>query len=210
MPQIGEIKRHKEINCKVSKKSGDRCIWLACIDCGKERWVWLKRNKPTSKRCVLCSNKNRFWSDISRQKESEAQKRRFAISVNPMWKGGRCKTANGYIMIHLTPDNFFYSMTNSSNYILEHRLVMAKHLGRNLHSWELVHHKNGIRDDNRIENLQLVTDDRHKQITILENKIKYLKKQIRELQIRTTILEAENVCFKKGVDTWQDLVKNNG
>jgi len=89
-----------------------------------------------------------------------------------------------------------------TSYVYEHRLVVAKRLGRCLHSWEIVHHKGAKypkgsrenRSDNRYpENLQLVTDDRHKQITILENKIAHQEKRIGELEQRIILLEAERI-----------------
>jgi len=58
---------------------------------------------------------------------------------------------------------------------------MAKHLGRCLQAWEVVHHKNGVKDDNRLENLQLVSDQRHEQLTILENRIHYLELENKRL-----------------------------
>jgi len=76
--------------------------------------------------------------------------------------------------------------------------VVAKALGRNLHRWEIVHHKHAKypagsiedRQDNRYpENLQLVQEMQHNQITMFE-------KRIRHLEQRVTLLEAENVILK--------------
>ena len=71
---------------------------------------------------------------------------------NPQWKGGRYQSPDGYIYI-LSPGH----PNNRAGYIAEHHLVMEKVIGRYLIKGEEVHHKNKIRNDNRIENLSLVT-----------------------------------------------------
>lgn len=120
-------------------------------------------------------------------------------SRNGMWRGGRSKI-HGYIQVWLPPGDFFYSMTTKNGYVREHRLVVAKALGRCLQPWEIVHHKHAKypagsvedKQDNRYpENLQLVTDDRHKQITILENRIKLLEGRVLKLEAENVLLSSE-------------------
>ncbi len=73
------------------------------------------------------------------------------------WKGGRRKSKEGYWEVRSVNHPF----KRSNHYVAEHRLVMEKHLGRYLEKHEIVHHKNGIKDDNRIENLQIVYRKKH-------------------------------------------------
>lgn len=71
------------------------------------------------------------------------------------WRGGRITTGSGYIAVMVRPDDPLASMRVTTGYVLEHRLVMARSLGRPLARHETVHHINGDITDNRIENLQL-------------------------------------------------------
>ena len=80
---------------------------------------------------------------------------------NPNWQEGKYRTTAGYVCVRIYPDNFFWLMAQHDGYAREHRLVMAMHLGRCLQRWEHVNHKNGIKDDNRIENLELRTPSDH-------------------------------------------------
>jgi len=144
MPKIGEIKRGFELG----KITNNNYILASCIDCGKERWVILYHGKPQAKRCYPCALKVRR----SQLRENNSQ-----------WKGGRIKAAGGYIAVRIYTDDFFAPMAGLCNhhYVLEHRLIMAKSLGRCLHSWEIVHHKNGVKNDNELENLELLTKGSH-------------------------------------------------
>lgn len=113
--------------------------WNKGIKSSIKPWLGKKRTKRT------------------KLKVSEGLKRHFSKPENkrsrekaPAWKGGRSINSGGYITILL-----------DGRHRLEHRYLMAKHLGRKLKLYEIVHHTNHNKLDNRIENLQLTTHPKH-------------------------------------------------
>jgi hypothetical protein len=118
---------------------------------------WSRREKQkVPVRCGACGREHITYAANIRKATFTGLCRR-CLHTGPAsttWRGGQVDK-NGYLYIKVYFDHPFYSMANSLGYIAEHRLVMAEFLGRPLMCAEIVHHKNGIKTDNQIENLEL-------------------------------------------------------
>ena len=100
---------------------------------------------------------------------------------SPGWKGGRHISHSGYVNIY-EPN---HPNTTTKGYIQEHRFVMSKYLGRPLKKGENVHHINGVRYDNRIENLELWTTQQPSGQRV-EDKISWAIEFLKEYGYETT------------------------
>ena len=183
----------------LGKNDRGTFIWTPCPQCGYERWV--KKDQVT-KTCMSCAARNRNLTG----------------DKNPRWKGGIRQGDDGYRYISVPEDHPLIEMAGRvfvhgkyRYYIAEHRLVMAKHLGRPLKPWELVHHKGtkypstDVRNkgDNRFDNLELLA---HKQEHLPSMSVERI---VANLQARVTVLEAENVLLRSLLLGGRDSVPNN-
>lgn len=78
-------------------------------------------------------------------------------SKSSHWKGGTPKASGGYILEYC-PEHLF---ADKSGYVLQHRIVWERSHKACLLKWSNIHHKNHIRNDNRIENLEAMTSWSH-------------------------------------------------
>ncbi len=120
-----------------------------------------KRIEIESKKCLLCGKlfnrgtlKNGRLENLKDYKVRKYCSRGCYFQANSgenhwYWKGGLKKRPDGYVR-----------RSSDDKYI--HRIVMEKSLGRKLGHEEIVHHINGDTSDNRIENLELTTNSKHR------------------------------------------------
>ena len=111
-------------------------------------------------------------SEETKRKLRETRKREKAHN----WKGGKTKTIQGYVLVYI-PEHPF---CDKRGYVLEHRLVMEKILGRYLKPEEISHHRNEIRDDNRPENLRLFASNSDHMKFHHQKGIKFHNNQIKQ------------------------------
>lgn len=175
---LGIYPRTKEHNNNIKKALSGKKLSKSHIESLKNAWKirkekgWVnptkgkKFSKEHREKLSIAHKGQIAWNKgrIFRKgifKHSEYSKKKIALARigtgNGNWGGGRWKAKNGYVLVK----SYNHPYRRSQDYVLEHRLVMEQHLGRHLTCKEVVHHINGIKDDNRIKNLILMNHGEH-------------------------------------------------
>jgi hypothetical protein len=137
-PDLKGLKFGKLLVLDRAPNKGSRVMWICKCDCGSQNKT-VRGSHLTAGKIISCGchipglNKKSLMENAAN------------------WRGGRRYDEDGYVQVYCPK----HPACKSNGYIREHKLVMEAKLNRYLVKGETVHHINGIKDDNRPENLEL-------------------------------------------------------
>jgi hypothetical protein len=123
----------------------------------KECLVCKKPFPPKRKEQITCGTHCRQKMNGAKRKFGKTGKRK-------NWTYRKMMNEDGYLVIYAR----YHPFAEGRKMIAEHIAIMEMSIGRRLHNWECVHHKNEIKTDNRLENLELMSKSEH---SSLHNKV---------------------------------------
>lgn len=135
--------------CEFQRMEGymrkPRTLPRLCADCDREMSL-----KEMHKRCPTCRKKVLCECGKIKCRDSKTCKACMKLGGPGYgrWNGGKTHHKKGYVMM-------YHPTHPRGRYVFEHILVMEEHLGRLLEMDETVHHINGVKHDNQLENLEL-------------------------------------------------------
>lgn len=127
---------------------------VICDQCGQH---FTKTSNHMGGKRHFC-NKQCFWN--FRKGKDYGIFSKLTREKHPKWKGGRITSTTGYVMLYMPK----HPSADKKGYVAEHRFVIEQSLGVTLNRSSVVHHINGNRSDNRLENLQLTNGIAHANI----------------------------------------------
>ena len=154
---IREFKQKRQNSNKTDIK-----VEYECDICRKLNQTFKNnlKNKTTHK-CKDCSNKKNGLLKRGKANKSKGKPRKHLSREKAAnWNGGRYINKAGYVMI-LIKSGSTNRKSGWENYRPEHIIVMEKFLGRTLHKKECVHHIDGDKQNNRIDNLVIIDSNEH-------------------------------------------------
>jgi len=161
------------INCNKPFYKRPNAKHVSCsMKCRSKNKEWLKNRTGTNNwrhinapkaNCLVCgksslAKRNPKYCSWKCRVRDPNWLEKISLKNHHSWKGGKIKTPYGYIMI-LKKD---HPRANNGGYVFEHILIMEKHLDKFIPINENVHHINGLKDDNRLENLEIMTRSEHR------------------------------------------------
>lgn len=178
----------------------DHCVQVTCGVCQSVRMIQISRLK-------YCIKTQKAFTGLCIHCVSSVfppPSRTIYAAKNPEFRHGRFLLKSGYVQVALytlsqedqelvSSVAFKPSKRSNTLWIKEHRLVMAKHIGRPLLSSEVVHHLNGIRSDNRLENLELLTSRKEHHTAHGDQIYQELQEALSENRRLRLILEANGI-----------------